>query len=89
MNAYFYLLIACVSILCFEVFSNLAITVENSSQFQIDLLHAPPIYYCFVLGAIYSIYSFIYCFRKLHFKVLSLLEDKENGGVRYRNVQTV
>jgi hypothetical protein len=87
MNAYFYLLTACLSILCFEVFSNLAITIENSSQYYVDLLHAPPIYYVFVTGAVYSIYSFIYCFRKIHLKVLSLLEDKKDGGVRYRNVQ--
>jgi hypothetical protein len=86
MSPYFYLLIACLSVLCFEVFSNLAITVESSSQYSIDLFHAPPIYYGFVIGAVYSIYSFIYCFRKIHLKVLSLLEDKENGGARYRNV---
>jgi hypothetical protein len=88
MSLYFYLLLICLSILSFQVFSSLAVMVENTSEYHIDFLHAPLIYYGFVLGAIYSVYAFYFAFRKIELTVLSLYEkeDNKNGGARYRNV---
>jgi hypothetical protein len=79
------------SILSFEMFTGLAMMVEHDTAINgvrtIDIYHAPPVYYVFVVGAIYSIYAFIYFFRKVELKVLSLYRKEDVGGVRYKNVQ--
>ena len=82
MSLYFYLLFMCLSILGFEVFSGFALSVENSSPYKIDLLHAPLIYYGFIVGAVYSVYAFVYTFRKIELKVLDLTKKEDVGGVR-------
>ena len=82
MSPYFYLLFMFLSILSFEVFSGFAMLIENTSQAPIDFLHAPLIYYGFIVGAVYSVYAFIYAFRKIELAVLDLTKKEDIGGVR-------